>query len=91
MLLPAIVVAYQARPGPLLLLAWLGLALPTPFGFTGLQPVIAANHDLRAFALEPAWQPILQHASKAVPTLALFGYWAVATLQHTSSAPPGSE
>ena len=75
MLLPAIVVAYRARPGPWLLAMWLLLALPTPFGFIELQPIIAANHDLRAFALEPAWQPIVQHAAKAVPTLGLFGYW----------------
>lgn len=75
MLLPAIVVAYRARPGPWLLAMWLLLALPTPFGFIGLQPVIAANHDLRAFALEPAWQPIVQHAAKAIPALGLFGYW----------------
>jgi hypothetical protein len=76
MLLPAIIVAYRAHPGWVLAGAWLLLALPTPFGFIGLQPVIAGNHDLRAFALEPAWQPLLQHLSKALPAMVLFGYWA---------------
>lgn len=76
MLLPVLVVSYWQKPHWALALIWLGLALPTPFGFIGLQPVIAANHDLRAFALEPAWQPLLQHASKAAPTLGLFIYLA---------------
>lgn len=76
MLLPAVVVAYRTRPGPWLLAMWLLLALPTPFGFMDLQSLIAANHDLRAFALEPAWQPIVQHAAKALPALGLFAYWA---------------
>jgi hypothetical protein len=75
MLLPVIIMAYRERPGPWLLAMWLLLALPTPFGFIGLQPMIASNHDLRAFALEPAWQPILQHTAKAAPTLGLFTYW----------------
>jgi hypothetical protein len=77
MLLPALVVAYWQKPDWRILLIWLLLALPTPFGFIGLQPVIAANHDLRAFALEPAWQPLLQHASKAIPTLLFFLYLAL--------------
>jgi hypothetical protein len=76
MLLPALVGLYAQRRSRVVLLVWGLLALPTPFGFIGLQPVIAANHDLRAFALEPAWQPLLQHASKAVPALALFVYAA---------------
>ncbi|MCC7358853.1 MAG: DUF2029 domain-containing protein [Anaerolineales bacterium] len=75
MLLPVLIVAYRARPGWLLASLWLLLALPTPFGFIGLQPVIAANYDLRAFALEPVWQPLAQHAAKALPTLGLFAYW----------------
>ncbi len=87
MLLPAIVVAYAARPSQWLLAMWLLLALPTPFGFIGLQPVIAANHDLRAFALEPAWQPILQHAAKAAPALGLFGYWVREILRREAAAP----
>ena len=80
MLLPVIVVAYWQKPSWLIFVIWLLLALPTPFGFIGLQPLIAANHDLRAFPLEPAWQPLLQHASKAAPTLALWGYfcWQIA-------------
>jgi hypothetical protein len=78
MLLPAVVMAYAERPGRWLLAMWLLLALPTPFGLIGLEPVIAANHDLRAFALEPAWQPILQHAAKSVPALGLFSYWVMA-------------
>jgi hypothetical protein len=72
MLLPALVGLYAAHRSRLVLLVWLLLALPTPFGFIGLEPVIAANHDLRAFALQPAWQPLLQHASKSVPALVLF-------------------
>jgi hypothetical protein len=76
MLLPAIVAAYGDRPSWLLAGLWLMLALPTPFGFTGLQPVIAANHDLRAFAVEPAWMGLAQHAAKALPAVGLFGYWA---------------
>lgn len=87
MLLPALVVAYRARPSWGLAVVWLLLALPTPFGFIGLQPVIAANHDLRAFALEPAWQPLAQHAAKALPTLALFWYWARQVF-HVDSARP---
>jgi hypothetical protein len=76
MLLPALIVAYRARPGWFLALLWLLLALPTPFGFIGLHPIIAANHDLRAFTLEPAWRPLLHHGSKALPTLGLFAYFA---------------
>jgi hypothetical protein len=76
MLLPVLVVAYWQKPHWPVLIVWLLLALPTPFGFIGLQPVIAANHDLRAFPLEPAWKSILQHASKAVPTVLLFLYLA---------------
>jgi hypothetical protein len=89
MLLPALVIAYRARPGWFLGLIWLLLALPTPFGFIGLQPVIAANHDLRAFPLEPAWQSLAQHASKALPTLALFGYWVEQVLGSNSSDASG--
>ena len=77
MLLPALVVAYRQRPNWLLAGIWLCLALPTPFGLTALQPAIAANHDLRGFMLTPAWQLLLQHASKAVPTALLFAYFAV--------------
>jgi hypothetical protein len=77
MLLPALVVAYRQRPGWLLAGLWLLLALPTPFGFTDLQPAIAGNHDLRGFLLSPAWQFLLQHASKAVPTALLFAYFSV--------------
>src|SRR5262249_26455451 len=77
MLLPVMVVAYRQRPGWLLTAIWLCLALPTPFGFTALQPAIAANHDLRGFLLAPSWQFLLQHASKAVPTVVLFAYFAV--------------
>ncbi len=79
MLLPVLVVAYWQEHNWLVLIIWLLLALPTPFGFIGLQPLIAANPDLRAFPLEPAWQPLLQHASKAVPTLMLFLYLAALT------------
>ncbi len=82
MLLPVLVVAYKQKPHWLIALVWLLLALPTPFGFVGLQPVIAANHDLRAFALEPAWRPLLQHASKALPAAALFVYLAAAIRFH---------
>jgi hypothetical protein len=74
MLLPILVNLYRQKPNWFVGLIWLALALPTPFGFIGLQPVIAANHDLRAFPLEPVWQPLLQHASKALPTLLLFIY-----------------
>jgi len=77
MLLPALVVAYRQRPGWVLAGLWLLLALPTPFGFTALQPAIAANHDLRGFALSPTWQFLLQHASKAVPAALLFAYFSV--------------
>jgi hypothetical protein len=76
MLLPAIVVAYGDRPSGLLAGLWLLLALPTPFGFTGLQPMIAGNHDLRAFAVEPAWMGLAQHAAKALPAAGLYVYWA---------------
>jgi hypothetical protein len=76
MLLPAIVAAYGNRPSWLLAGLWLLLALPTPFGVTGLQSMVAANHDLRAFAVEPAWMGLAQHAAKALPAVALFGYWA---------------
>ena len=89
MLLPAVVVAYRARPGWALAGLWLLLALPTPFGFIGLQPIIAANRDLRAFALQPAWQPLIQHAAKALPTLALFGYWVRQVLGANSSEAGG--
>jgi hypothetical protein len=87
MLLPAVVVAYRARPIRTLVLLWLLLALPTPFGFIGLQPVIAANHDLRAFPLEPAWKLILQHAAKAVPAALLFAYFAIACLRPAQRSP----
>ena len=85
MLLPGLVGLYAWRRSRLVLLVWLLLALPTPFGFIGLQPVIAANHDLRAFALEPAWQPLLQHASKALPTLILFAYTVTLVAQPPQS------
>ena len=72
MLLPVLIWDYIQRPNWVTGAICLLLALPTPFGFIGLQPVIAANHDLRAFALEPAWQPVLQHLSKAGPALWLY-------------------
>jgi len=75
MLLPTLVIAYLEKPHWLIWLVWAGLALPTPFGFSALQPLIAANHDLRAFPLEPTWQLLLQHACKALPTAVWFGYW----------------
>lgn len=74
MLLPVLVVAYRHRPSWWVAGLWLLFALPTPFGFTALQPAIAANHDLRGFLLQPAWQLLWQHASKAVPAVLLFGY-----------------
>ena len=77
MLLPVLVIAYRHEPGWLLAGLWLLLALPTPFGFTSLQPAIVANHDLRGFLLSPAWQFLWQHASKAVPAALLFGYLAL--------------
>jgi hypothetical protein len=83
MLLPVLVVAYWQKPAWPVVLIWFLLALPTPFGFVGLQPVIAANHDLRAFPIQPVWQPMLQHASKAVPTLLLFAH----LLRSTATAP----
>jgi hypothetical protein len=79
MLLPALVLAYWQKPGWLTAALWLLIALPTPFGFTTLQPMIAANHDLRAFSIEPASLLILQHASKAVPALLFFIYLSVTT------------
>jgi hypothetical protein len=87
MLLPALVGLYAARRSRAVLAVWLLLALPTPFGFIGLQPVIASNHDLRAFALEPAWWLLLQHASKALPTLLLFGLAARAVWQTREIGP----
>jgi hypothetical protein len=77
MLLPVLVIAQRQRPSWLILGLWLCLALPTPFGLTALQPAIAANHDLRGFALSPTWQFLLQHASKAVPAALLFAYFSV--------------
>jgi hypothetical protein len=90
MLLPALVLAYWQRPGWSTAAFWLLFALPTPFGFTALQPMIAANHDLRAFAIEPASLLILQHASKAVPALLFFVYLAVmiARSPATIASPP---
>ncbi|MBF8285375.1 MAG: hypothetical protein HW378_4290 [Anaerolineales bacterium] len=91
MLLPVLVMAYWHKPNWFVIIVWLLLALPTPFGFIGLQPVIAANHDLRAFLLEPVWQPLLQHASKAVPTLMLYLYFALRLLHRpdrSREAPP---
>ena len=76
MLLPVLVIAYRQRPNWQVAGLWLLLALPTPFGFTSLQSTIAANHDLRAFALQPVWALLLQHASKAVPAVLLFAYLA---------------
>jgi hypothetical protein len=75
MLLPVLVIAYRQQPSWVIGGLWLLLALPSPFGFTALQPAIAANHDLRGFLLSPAWQFLWQHASKAVPTVLLFGYF----------------
>lgn len=77
MLLPVLVVAHRQRPSWLVVGLWLCLALPTPFGLTALQPAIAANHDLRGFALSPTWQFLLQHASKAGPAALLFAYFSV--------------
>lgn len=74
MLLPALAGLYLWRRSRWVIIIWLLLAVPTPFGFIGLQPAIAANHALRAGALTPWWQPLLQHASKAIPALMLFGY-----------------
>ncbi len=80
MLLPALTFAFaQAWNKPqarVVFLLWLLIALPTPFGFIGLQPQIAANHGLRSFLTEPVWQPLLEHASKAVPAGLFFGYLA---------------
>jgi hypothetical protein len=88
MLLPALVIAFWRRPSWVVFAVWLLLALPTPFGFIGLQPVIAANHNLRAFPLEPVWRPLLQHASKALPTLAFFCYLAWESLQNSHPLTP---
>ncbi len=77
MLLPVLVVTYRHEPSPWVAGLWLLLALPTPFGFTALQPAIASNHDLRGFLLQPAWQLLWQHTSKAVPAALLFAYLAV--------------
>jgi hypothetical protein len=87
MLLPALVLAHWQRPGWLTAGFWLLFALPTPFGFTALQPMIAANHDLRAFAIQPAGLLILQHASKAVPALLFFIYLAVMIVRPPAPVP----
>ncbi len=86
MLLPVLVVAYRRHPGWIIAGLWLLLAVPTPFGFTALQPAIAANHDLRGFLLSPAWQFLLQHASKAVPTALLFAYFSAEIARNPSLA-----
>jgi hypothetical protein len=72
MLLPVLVTAYWQRPGKTVATLWVLLAMPTPFGFIGLESTVSANHALRAFPIEPAWQPLLQHASKAIPAAILF-------------------
>lgn len=82
LLLPVLTLAYLRTRALGVLGLGLLLALPTPFGFSPLQPLIAANHDLRAFPLEPAGWALLQHASKALPALGLYGY-----LLYTVTAP----
>ena len=80
MLLPALAICLRQSWGKaeawFVWLVWLLVALPTPFGFTSLPAQIMANHDLRGFPLHPAWQPLLEHASKAIPTLLFFIYLA---------------
>jgi hypothetical protein len=86
MLLPALVISLRQTWGKpeawLVFVIWLLIALPTPFGLTSLPAQIASNHDLRGFPLSPRWQPLWEHASKALPTLLFFGYLAI-TLHQT--------
>jgi hypothetical protein len=80
MLLPALVICLRQSWGRIeawfIFFFWLLIALPTPFGFTSLPAQIISNHDLRGFQLRPLWQPLLEHSSKAIPTLLFFIYLA---------------
>jgi hypothetical protein len=76
MLLPVLVVAYGRTRSPFVAILFVLLALPTPFYFTGLSQAVALDHRVRWLPLDPAWRGLLQHASKSIPTLLLFGYLA---------------
>lgn len=83
MLWPVLVVAYWRTRSPLIAVIYLLLAIPTPFYFIGLSEAVAADHRLRWLPIEPAWKGLFQHASKALPSVLLYSYFATGIARRT--------
>ncbi len=76
MLLPVLVVLAMRRPSPVLWVIYALLALPTPYGAIDPQGQVAVLDAMRWTPIRPLWQDLAYHASKALPTLALYGLLA---------------
>ena len=80
MLLPVLVALMVRREAGLLWAIYLLLALPTPFYLIDPQGQVAVLDAMRWTPIRPLWQDLLYHASKALPTLVLYGWlaWRIA-------------
>ncbi len=76
MLLPVLVVLLMRRESLLLWVLYLFLALPTPFYLIDPHGRVAVLDAMRWTPIRPLWQDLVYHASKALPTLALY-LWLV--------------
>lgn len=74
MLLPVFVVLYRRTNSRWVLLLYALIAIWTPYGLIDPQGMAAYHMPMRWTPLQPRLLDVLYHASKALPTLALWGY-----------------
>lgn len=72
MLLPVLVVLAMRAEGPWIWAIYALLALPTPYYLIDPQGQAAVLDAMRWTPIRPLWQDLAYHASKALPTLALY-------------------
>jgi hypothetical protein len=80
MILPVLVILSMRDESPGLWLIYILLALPTPFHLIDPQGQVAVLDAMRWTPIRPLWQDLVYHASKAIPTLVLYGLlaWRIA-------------
>ncbi|MBN1581077.1 MAG: hypothetical protein JXA89_10270 [Anaerolineae bacterium] len=74
MLLPALTALLLKSPSKWLWAIYILLALPTPFYLIDPTGLVGAHDAMRWTPIRPLWQDLAYHASKAIPTLLLYGW-----------------
>jgi hypothetical protein len=76
LLLPVYATLYRRQGGRLLLVLYALTAIWTPYGLIDPQGLAGFDMPMRWTPLAPRWVDVGYHASKALPTLVLWGYLA---------------